>query len=361
MDAALGMLGGGVAARNQGLRPDYRIVANDIDITATVRDRLMSLRYTDEAGMQSDVLEITLADHLPDAPIRMPPTGAELALAIGYDGQLQHVGMFVVDELEMAGWPGEMTIRAHAAVQDKTPKGKASLRTQKSREWKKDTTLGDIVKKVAGEHGLQPVVGSGLASIKLPHTIQADESDLHFLVRMARKYDAVVKPADGKLVLAKKGETKSASGQDMPTITLRPQDCSKFRVSISKRETAGQVVAYWHAVKQAKRHEVKVGSGEPVKRLKMYYPTAEMALAAARSELDKRERAKATVSITLPGRTDLLAEGKLVLAGFREGVDGEWSITKVEHCFNESGYVTTVEGEKPNEGGEDATEDKADE
>lgn len=330
-------------------RPDYRLLANSTDITALIRDRLLSLRYTDEAGMESDVLEITLADYDPANPIQVPPTGAELELFIGYDGALDRVGMFVCDEVELAGWPGEMTIRARAAPFDQSKGGLSALQTQKTRSWAKGTKLGDMVKKIAKEHGMESAVMGSLAAIVLPHIDQADESDLHFLGRVAKKYDAIVKPAAGKLVLAKVGSAKTISGQSLPTVTLAPGDVSRFRVVMSKRETAGMVVAYCHAVKAAKRHEVKVGSGEPVRRLKMYYPTQEMALAAARSELDRRERRKVTVSITLPGRTDLVAEGRVILDGFRDGVNGEWSITRAEHSLDSNGFTTTVEAEQPND------------
>lgn len=332
------------------MRPDYRLLANASDITATISDRLVSLRYTDEAGMESDVLEIVLADHDPANSIQIPPTGAELELYLGYDGAAERIGLFVCDEIELAGWPGEMTIRARAAPFDLSKNGKSNLQTQKTRSWAKGTTLGSMVKKIAKEHGMEAAVASKLAAISLPHIDQADESDLHFLARVSKKYDAIVKPAAGKLILAKKGEAKTVTGQALPTVTLTPPEVSRFRVVQSKRETAGMVVAYWHAVKSAKRNEVKVGSGDPVRRLKMYYPTKEMALAAARSELDRRERGRVTVSVTLPGRTDLVAEGRVVLSGFRDGVDGEWSITRAEHGMDGNGYVTTIEAEKPNEG-----------
>lgn len=343
-----------------GLTPEYRLLANAQDITATISERLVSLRYTDEAGMESDVLEITLADHDPANPIQMPPTGAELELFMGYDGQAERIGMFVCDEVELAGWPGEMTIRGRAAPFDASKNGKSNLQTQKTRSWPKGTTLGDMVAKIAKEHGMEAAVADSVAKIALPHLDQADESDLHFLGRVAKKYDAVVKPAAGKLVVAKIGSAKTVSGQELPTVTLTPGDVSRWRVVMSKRETAGQVVAYWHAVKQARRNEVKVGTGEPVTRLKMYYPTKEMALAAARSELDRRERRKVTVSVTLPGRTDLVAEGRVILAGFRDGVDGEWSITRAEHSMDGGGYVTTIEAEQPNSGKTQPVEDVAD-
>ncbi len=344
----------------QPVKPEYRLTANKTDITGKISERLVSLRYTDEAGMESDVLEIVLADHDPKNPIQVPPTGAELELALGYDGDFDRIGLFVCDEIEMAGWPGEMTIRARAAPFDVSKGGLANLQTQKTRSWSKGTLLGDMVRKIAKEHGMAPAVMDTLAKIALPHIDQADESDLHFLGRVVKKYDGIVKPAAGKLVLAKIGSAKTISGLTLPTVTLGPDDVSRFRVVMSKRETAGMVVAYWHAVKNSRRNEVKVGSGEPVRRLKMYYPTKEMALAAARSELDRRERRKVTVSVTLPGRTDLVAEGRVILQGFRDGVDGEWSITRAEHSLDESGYTTTIEAELPNDGEVPDVEETAD-
>jgi phage protein D len=109
---------------------------------------------------------------------------------------------------------------------------------------------------------------------------------------------------------------------------------------------------YWRAMDEAKQHEARVGQGEPVRRLKMHYPTKQMALAAARSELEKRERGAITLSLTMPGRTDLMAEGKLQLQDFRPDVSGEWIITRAEHTF-------TVEAEKPGSGEGKPEEDVA--
>lgn len=332
------------------MSPNYRLVANSNDITAIIKDRLVSLRFTDGTGYDSDMLEVVLADNDPDNPIQMPATGAELELFLGYDDAAERIGLFICDEIELSGWPAEMTIRARAAPFDLSKNGKTALQTQKSRSWPKATTLGAMVKKIAAEHGLEPAIAAKLASISLPHIDQNAESDLHFLARVAKKYDAVVKPAAGKLILAKKGEAKAVNGQSLPKVTLTQEEVSRWRLVRSKRETAGMVVAYWHVTKNAKRNEIRVGSGVPVMRLKMYYPTKEMAVAAARSELDRRERGQVKLSVTLPGRTDLIAEGRVVLSGFRDGVAGEWSITRAEHSMDRNGYVTLIEAEKPNEG-----------
>lgn len=336
----------------QDIVPTYKLLANNVDITKTIAARFIALSLSDAAGLESDLLEVTLSDADPDNPVQVPPTGAELELFLGYDGLNQRMGLFVCDEIELAGWPGEMVIRARAAIYDTSKSGKSDLQTQKTRSWPKGTKLGAMVAKIAKEHGMTYAVAASLKDIPLPHIAQADESDINLLTRLAKKYDAIVKPAGGKITLAKKGESKSVSGEELPSITIIPGQCSAFRLVKSKRETAGMVVAYWHAVKNAKRNEVKVGSGEPVRRLKSYYPTEEMALAAARSELSRRERGQTTLSVTVIGSPTISAECPLIMSGFRPGVEGEWLITKVTHRLEASGgYVCDVEAEKPNADG----------
>lgn len=343
-----------------GLTPTFRVSANQADITAAILDRFVSLTLTDETGITSDMLEITLSDHDPALPIQRPPKGAELELFLGYDGQAERMGLFVCDEIEYSGWPGEMIIRARGAIFDKTPKGKANLQSHKTRSWPADTTLGAMVEKIAKEHGMQAAVSSSLTSIKLPHTDQSDESDLNLLVRLGKKYDAIVKPADGKLVLAKRGESKSVSGKSLSSIAVTPaSDITKFSVVESAKESSGTVVAYYHKTKQAKRHSVSVGTGEPTTRLKMYFPTQDQATKAAQAEAAKRDRQKSTLSLTLPGRTDMAAECPLTTAGFRDGVDGSWIITRVTHRLTKSGgYVCDVEAETPNKGGASVSDDE---
>lgn len=335
-----------------GLRPEFKLLANGADITSTIQDRLQSLSFTDEAGLESDTLDVQLEDADPLKPIAMPPTGAELELFLGYDGNLQRMGLFVVDEIELGGWPGFMRITARAAPFDKSKGGKQNLQTQKTRSWPKDTKLSAMVQKIAKEHGMEGAVSQSLASATLPHTDQVDESDLHLLARVARRYDAVVKPSGGKLVVAKRGESKSVSGKELPAVTLAPGEVTQWHVTLSKRENSGSVVAAWHETKKAKRKLVTVGKGEPVTRLRMQYTSEAAATAAARAELDKRNRQQRKLNVTLPGRTDLVAEGPLTLAGFREGADGKWIITSVEHSLDNNGYVCTLQGEVPNATGQ---------
>jgi phage protein D len=329
--------------------PAYRLTANDKDITAAIADRFKSLRLSDESGLQADMLEVVLADHDPLNRIKKPPKGAELELWLGYDTTTTRMGLFVFDEFQRSGWPGLVTIRARAAVYDQSTKGKKDLQTQKTRSWPNGTKLGAMVAKMAKEHAMQPAVAKAMAEIVLPHYDQTDESDLSFLLRILKHYDAIVKPAGGKLVVAKRGDSKTISGADLPTVTLDATDITDWHVNTSERESAGTVVAYWHSTKQSRRIEITVGTGDPVLRIRHYFPTEDAAKAAANAEQDKRKRAQFKFSGTLPGRTDLMAEGVLMLTGFgADDVDGEWLIKHVEHELDSSGYRCHVEAEKPN-------------
>lgn len=330
------------------IRPDYRVIANRQDITDTIRDRFKSLRLTDEAGSTSDTLELTLADHIPDRPIAVPPTGAELEVSIGYDGVVRQMGLFVVDEIELSGPPNEVVIRARAAPYTSSTGGKSDLQTQKTRSWKAGTTVGALVRKIASEHGLEPVVSSSLASIRLPHTDQSSESDMNLLVRLAKRYDAIAKPGGGRLMFVVRGASQTASGSSMQAITLAPGDVSSWRVTQTKRNGAGTVVAYYRSVGEAKRKEISVGSGDPVRRLRMGYKDQDSARAAAEAEQRMRARSSNSLAVEMPGNPDLVAEATVTMEGFREGVDGEWLAKRVEHYIGSRGYRTNVEGERPN-------------
>lgn len=330
-----------------GLNPAFGVTANDEDITSVIIDYFQSLTITDAIGFESDTMEIVLADDL-NEPIEVPPTGAEIILFLGYDGAFTKMGVFVVDEIELNGWSANIIIRGRASVQTESKDGKKSLLTQKTRSWKEGTTIGSIVKKIASEHSMTPQVSDSLASLKIPNMDQSDESDISFLVRLSRRYDAMCKPAGGKLLFVKRGES------DLQPITVIGTQCSSYSMTLSRRESPGTVIAYWHSKKQAKKHEVKVGDGEPVRRLRHWYADEATAKAAAQSELDARKRGEEKLSLSLPGNPAYSAEAPLVTTGFRPNVDGDWIVSSVTHTLDkQTGYSCQIEAEKPNQSDEE--------
>ncbi|WP_323119971.1 phage tail protein [Burkholderia alba] len=332
-----------------GIQPTFHILANDADVTATIADRLIGITLTDETGEQSDTLEIELSDQDPQRPITKPRKGAELQVFLGYDGQNTRKGLFVVDEIRMGGPPDRMTIRARAAVYAETPKGKSDFQTQKTRTWKSGTRIGDMVAKMAKEHGMTASVSASLASVQLPHLNQDAESDINLLLRLGKRYDAIAKPVGGKLIFARRGDAKTVGGVQLPTVTLRKSDLTDWTCNEVARESAGTVAAYYHMAHKGKRHEVKVGQGEPVKRIRYWFTNQAEALAAATAELQRRKREVFEFTAECPGHPDLTAEGPLILAEFNSNVPTNWIVKRVVSAMSKRAYTCSIEAELPND------------
>ncbi len=332
------------------IAPKFLISADAQDVTAAIASSLVSLRLTDEAGLQADMLEIVLADTDDAAPIPLPRTGAELELFLGYDDETARMGLFICDEVEFSGPPDRMTIRARAATYEGTAGGKTSLQSQKTKSWKDGTKLADMAAKIAKDNNLELSIAASMKKIVLPHLSQTAESDISFLARVLKTYDGVVKPSGGKLVIIKRGESKTASGDKLPTVIVDKTNVTNYHLNIARREKPGTVVAFWHSTTKSRRVQITVGLGDPVQQLRHHYPNEAAAKAAAQSALDKKKRGSRKINLTVPGATNIIAEALLVLTGFRDEINGEWLISRVEHDLDgKGGYSCHIDAEKPTE------------
>ena len=73
---------------------------------------------------------------------------------------------------------------------------------------------------IARRNNLTPRVDATLAAIKVAHIDQTNESDLHFLTRLARQHDAVCTVKKGRLVFLPVNGTRSSTGEELAAITL---------------------------------------------------------------------------------------------------------------------------------------------
>lgn len=336
-----------------GLIPAYRLTANNVDITTRFKDRVSSLYVSLESDHHADELQILLSDTDPTHPIIRPPLGAVLSLDLGYEGALVDQGKYVVSSLGGSGGAfnaNVFVITARAAPYAETPDGMSSFQTQKTRSWRRGTTIGAMVEKMAREHGMISAVSKDLAPIALSHYDQTEESDISFLQRLGRQYDAVAKPAGGKLLFVARGTSRSASGQQLSQISLSRKDVSTWSWDIDGAISPGTVVAMYHAAQKGMTRAISIGSGDPVRRIKRKFRNAADAHAAARSEMARRARGAMRLALTLPGNARISAETTLSLdRTFTHGTDGVWLAKRVIHRFDSfSGFVTELEGERPN-------------
>ena len=325
------------------MTPVYDIRAEGHNITTALRGRLLSLRVTDETGYQSDAVEIELDDR--GEAIHLPRKGATLEVELGYEetGKAKMGSSYTVDEVELSGPPDTLTIRAKAADM------LSSLKQHKTRSWD-DVTISELVDSIAADHGLEPRVGDSIRAITdRRHIDQTEESDRNLLKRLSEDYDAVSKQAGPLLLFVKRGQGKSATGQQVTPVTLSREQTGGHRVTLADSGKFQAVRAHWYDMETGERTEVQAGDDEPVYTLRENYIDEATARQAARSKFDMLQRGTATLSLTLkPGNPAIRAETPLTLTGFREGVNGRWIATRVTHEISSSGYSTQVEAETPN-------------
>ncbi|WP_053140602.1 phage late control D family protein [Erwinia billingiae] len=357
------------------IQPDFLLTVNAKDITANIRDRLISLTLTDNRGFDADQLDLELDDA--DGQLAMPVRGAVIKLYLGWKGQaLIGKGEFTVDEVEHHGAPDTMVIRARSV----DFRGTLNSRREVSYH---DTTLGKVVTQIAERNSLKPMLADGFAALPVAHIDQTQETDTKFLTRLASLYGAVAAIKAGRLLFLRPGSGVTASGKPIPQLTITRQDGDRHTFSIADRGAYTGVTASWLHTKDPKPKKVKVkripkekhlralehpaakkkkaaaktpeapegdylaGTEDNVFTLTTVYATKATAMRAAKAKWDKLQRGVAEFSLTLAmGRADLFPETPVRLSGFKAVIDVQpWLISKVTHSLNGNGYTTALDFE----------------
>lgn len=326
----------------QHLAPTYRLVVAGKDITPKLSARLESLSLTEGRDNQADQLDLVLLDH--DGQVIIPSKEAEIELYIGWEGQpLIDKGSFVVDEVEHSGAPDKLTIRARAADMG------GEIRTRQEKSWH-STTLGNVLAEIAKRNSLTHKVDQALAAIKVAHLDQTNESDMHFITRLARKHDAVATVKKKHLLFMPINGTKNSKGQSLPVVTITRADGDQHRWATSARDAFDGVRAWWSNSVNGKRKEVIAGKKtRNMKTLKETYASEQDALEAARSEMQRLERGGATFTLSLAiGRPEITAQSPIAVRGFKPEIDGQdWLVKEVTHRIDGgSGWTSQVQMER---------------
>jgi phage protein D len=323
-------------------RPIYRVTLGDRDLTDMLAPRLVQLTLTECRGDEADTLDITLDDS--DGRLAIPSRGAVLTVSFGWEETgLVPKGKFTVDEVEHSGAPDVLTMRARSASMTK------NMGERQEKSWHK-TSVGGIVKTIADKHKLLAVVDATLRKISIPHIDQTHESDMAFLTRLAKRYDAVMTVKENRLLFLPIGAGVTASGQPLPVVTIERSTGDQHRYHVAERENYEGVRAYWHSGAKGKRKQVLVGGemNRNIKTLPEQYVTEAEARAAATSELKRINRGQATLNYSLAmGRPEIRPELSVKVTGFKPEIDGaDWLVARVTHTISDGGLLTSLELER---------------
>lgn len=330
--------------------PDYRVTVDGRDITQIIagrvtlsggrtRPRLISMGIAEKRGEEADTFDLVLDDS--DDALDLPPTGAKIRVSLGWrQGTGVTIGLvdkgeFHVETVAHGGSPAALTIRAKAA--DFT----AGLK-QRREKGHNATTLGNIVAEIAQRHKLTARCAAALASIAVQAKAQSRESDLAFLRRLGREFDAVATVKAGALIFKPVGDGKSPSGAALPSVTIVRSSGDAHQFDRQKRDDSEGVQATWHNRATGRRETFVSGKPDGARHLSRVYATEDAARQAATAAHGRAAREPVSFSINLAlGRADLGPEQKAKVSGFKRQIDSiDWLVTEVSHIVGNRGFTS---------------------
>ena len=315
------------------LTPDFSISINGS--SAFPKERVISIRTTDEAGIISDLCEIELDDF--DGSLQFPNTEAKVIVFLGYkETDLTKIGTYFVKEISVDGARHVVRIQCNAALK--------AMRSQRTKT--NEGTIENKLQEMGTEFDLDSEISDDLKEVTLNDSPQFAESDMNYITRMSQKIGAVAKPVDGYLVVANEGSGKSVSGQSLPIKYLDASGVASYSCNFRETESggfAGTVYANWYDKNTGEYHLEKVGNGDPEIELQEIFATKGQAISAARARFKRTIKSNKNFRFSIAGRTDLFAEIPLVLRGFTPKIPTKWIINRVEHSLSSNGFVTNVD------------------
>lgn len=317
--------------------PKILVDIDGVPVSGLFFERLISLTITDREGIRSDTLDLVFNDGAPH--FASPRRGAVANVNILSDGG-GFSGSYVIDSVENLCLPFTIRVRGHSADL------RSEMKTNKSRHWD-DKSVKDIVAEIAGDYDLKPKIADAVSSHVYAWIGQQDESDLHFLERLAKRHGALFTIKNGTLLWLKRGAGKTADGTVLPPAIILPTSIviGSCRMSETDVDRFGKVKAFYQDRAGAKRQEVIVdgdpdADGEHVIR----DPFSSKAEAQAAAEAFAREMLRGLVktSCSIVGRPALTAGQPLRYLGVHPEVDGpEFIAEMVKHSYTKSGGLRT--------------------
>jgi len=315
------------------LTPDFLIVINgDKEFP---KDRVISIRTTDEIGIVSDTCEIELDDF--DDALQMPNTEAKVEVYLGYkETDLTKIGTYYVKDICIDGARRTVRIKANAISK--------SMRSQKTKS--NENNLKYFLQTSCDDWNFDVAIDDEFSEFKLNDMPQFAESDMSYLTRISRKIGAVVKPSDGHLVVANNGSGKTVSGKNLPTKYIDILDIENYSCSFKETESgggSGTIYANWYEKEAGEYHLVHAGSGDPEVELNEIFSSEKSAIVACEAKIKRVSQTNKSFKFSCVGRSDLFAECPLILKGFSKKIPERWIIARVEHSLSVNGFRTNVE------------------
>lgn len=305
---------------------------------------LVSVEFTDNDGGEADEVNITFAVQAPFP--NSPAEGTKYRLLYGWgEDDLRDAGLFTYQSDSLAGdaesgWT--MTITARAS--DFIDADKAA-----DSEHFDDLTAGEIFQKLASRSGKSAVVDAAIAAIRIPYRLRYNQSLTGFANELAEELGGTLKFAGGKMLVPMRAGAKTASGKEMPVISVDFSAVTGVEISTEGKgryAVAGSGFFDPLAGLQKLFEAASIGSAS---RFLALHParSREEAEYAAKAQGSEQARDSVTGNVEIEGSPDAMAGARVKLSGFGTSRDAADLVASSIHhtfTFDESGgWIMSIE------------------
>ena len=289
-------------------------IAKGNNISLELMANLISLNIMDYAGTKADTLSITLTN-----AIKRPK--AEDDIKIWIDGVFY--GTFLVEKT-VTNHLNELTIEATSANFSQ------SLKVKRNRS-SKDTDLHSIIKKIAVANKLKTKID--FTNISFTNIIQEKESDLHFLNRLATKYDAIFSIKNDTLIFLKRDA-------EFPSFIVDLNDCFPWSIEHISREKYSSCKVIWRDTKANGTKSIIVGEGEPILTKDGSFVSEEEAQLVGKAELAKSKRGEKKGSFNKRGEYISAGSQIVIISSVQD--NGNYTVESVSTTVSVEGFRIDV-------------------
>jgi len=306
--------------------PLFMLIANGVDVTASLTLDTTVITLTDNDGDMADELSISVV-----GDFKRPNKSDVVDFYLGYrESGVSKVGRYFVQTSERV----DMQVLNITAT---SVDWNEALKESRDAHYA-GTTVAGIVKEIAGRHKLK--VKTDTEDLIVSYMAQSDESDLEFLSRVAERFDLIYNIKNETITMLHRTKEGKRS-QDLPIFTVNAAECYSISVRHSNRTYYESAKAIYRDTKTNKHKEVKIGDKKPTLNIKDDYKSEKEADQCAKAELAKANRGLKSGSLSLKGEL-IFAGGVLNLTNAGED-SGEYGIKSVTHTIDSSGWNMDIE------------------
>lgn len=224
-------------------QPSYEVYSKHNKLNLILHNRIISLKIIDTINDDIDQLNITfdnrrLSNNL---FIPTPEMGKEFNLKLGYVSQLKDFGSFYINSWYISTPPSIFHITA-ASINLTLDFFNQKNKIWKSNEENNKLTVHQVITEIAQNHQLEPII-SEIYNEKIIQDYQYIESDLQFLSRIAKSYNAFLKIRNKNLIFKNYEELENDLIHSIP---ISMEKIITLQITQQERVNYQSVQAYWY-------------------------------------------------------------------------------------------------------------------